>query len=103
MSPVSAEHVLAALSLALLGSAGELAVRCAVVMYEPRASRPPFTENFAVAEAPEASEATSQFTVRVPMTWTQPVPPPNDNPAAYVATTRIPDAAAGPAFDTVTV
>jgi len=103
MSPVSAEHVFDALSLAELGSAGELAVRTAVVVYEPSASRPPFTENFGVAEAPLASETTSQFTVRVPATWAHPEPLANDNPAGYVATTRIPVAADGPVFVTVSV
>jgi hypothetical protein len=103
MRPVSAEHVFDALSLALVGSVGALTVLCTEVVYEPRASRPPLTENFAVVEAPEASEATSQFSVRVLPTRAQPVALPYERPDAYVATTRIPDAADGPVFVTVSV
>jgi hypothetical protein len=103
MSAVSAEHVFDALLLALLGSVGALTVFCTDVVYEPRASRPPLTENFAVADAPEASEATSQLSVRVVPTRVQPVELAYERPDAYVATTRIPDAADGPVFVTVSV
>ena len=98
MSPVSAEHVFDALLLAAAGSVGALVVFCTVVVYDPRARRPPLTENFAVVEAPEASEATSQFNVRVVPTWVHPVALAYCRADAYVATTRIPDAAAGPAY-----
>lgn len=98
-----AVQVADAVSLAAFGSATELCVILAVVLTGPMLNRPAATENFAVVLAPDASDEKSQLTTFVPLGFEQTDEPVKRSPLPRVDTTRIPDAAAGPAFVTLTV
>src|SRR5690349_9804806 len=88
--------------LAAFGSVTELCVMLAVVLTGPRLSRPAATVNLAVALAPEASEAMSQFTTLAPPGFEQVDEPVKRSPLPIVDATRIPVAAPGPVFVTLT-